>query len=233
VLADSPQDEAGSPARIRPLEPRDLPEVVRLHRAAFRPRSSYRFLERAYYPAFLDPGSGGFGFAAAEAERFLGMIVATTDDRLFHRRLALRHPFELALRAAGRAARGLVGGRRDRVVRAPVADLREDGVPRPAPRARIHYLAVHREARRQGLGRSLVETALAALGDSGVQACGTRIAAGNLASRALFESLGFERAVRPDAARAAIAHGGGGPERFEEYRWRAQAQRAGVRAADA
>lgn len=95
----------------------------------------------------------------------------------------------------------------------------------------MHYMIVHPEARRQGLGRLLMEAALAAVIDSGARACGARVAAGNVANRALQESFGFVRAVHGDAPESPPADGVEGPERFEEYRWRIDAHRERERAA--
>ena len=59
--------------------------------------------------------------------------------------------------------------------------------------AEVLTLAVAPEARRRGLGRSLVEAALAAAAAGGAEALFLEVAADNAAALALYEGAGFER----------------------------------------
>ena len=60
-----------------------------------------------------------------------------------------------------------------------------------ADEAEILTLAVHPEARRQGIGRDLVATALAEAARRGARTAFLEVAAGNTAARALYAALGF------------------------------------------
>jgi len=164
----------GSEIELRALAAADLPAVCWLHFAAFRIQSSRRFLERAYYPTFLTPGSTGFGVVAARAGELAGFCVGTLDDGAYHRALLRRHPFECALALLGKLRRG---GRSD----PRRAALRE---------ARLHYVAIAPAERGSGLGRRLLVETLRYVRDAGCTTCASRIYADNEASRRLNLSLG-------------------------------------------
>ena len=61
------------------------------------------------------------------------------------------------------------------------------------PEAEVLTLAVAPEARRQGVGRGLVDTALEAAAARGAEAMFLEVAADNTAALALYERAGFER----------------------------------------
>jgi ribosomal protein S18 acetylase RimI-like enzyme len=172
---------------VRPLAPADLPAVCRLHAACFTVHSTRRFIERAYYPTFLAPGSTGFGFVATSGGRLVGYCVAALDDAALHRAMLRRHPCECLLAAVAK----LLRGRRVETARAR----------RPGPR--LHYLAVAPGARGGGLGPRLSRLAQAAIREAGHACCWTRISPSNPVSVGVHERMGFrldpERAV-PGAA---------------------------------
>lgn len=62
-----------------------------------------------------------------------------------------------------------------------------------ADQAEIVTLAVLPEARRQGLGRTLLEAAMAAMAARGAATMFLEVEADNLAARALYAAAGFER----------------------------------------
>lgn len=169
---------------VRPLLAGDLAAVVELHVASFRVQSSRRFLARAYYPAFLERGSTGFGLVATDGPRLSGFLVGALDDRAFHRVLVRQHPLECALALARRMTAGGGRGAR-RVVARAAAEL---------PEARFHYLATAPTARGSGLGRRLLASGLELVAARGATSCATRIYDDNGPSRRLFESLGARRA---------------------------------------
>ena len=77
--------------------------------------------------------------------------------------------------------------------------IREQGfvaVRVAADEAEILTLAVHPEARRQGLGRALVEQALAEVTAAGAARVLLEVAVDNAAARGLYDSLGFVEAGR-------------------------------------
>lgn len=63
-----------------------------------------------------------------------------------------------------------------------------------AGEASLNALTVDPAARRQGAGRALLTGALAALRAEGAQSCFLEVRAGNVAARALYESVGFAAA---------------------------------------
>lgn len=63
-----------------------------------------------------------------------------------------------------------------------------------AGEASLNALTVDPAARRQGAGRALLTGALAALRAEGAQSCFLEVRAGNVAARALYESVGFTAA---------------------------------------
>ena len=164
----------GSEIVLRALAAADLPAVCALHFATFRIQSSRRFLERAYYPTFVAPGSTGLGTFVSDAEGIVGYCVGTLDDGAFHRALLRCHPFECARAWIGKA----VGRRRDRGGRLALHE------------SRLHYVAVAPRARGAGLGRRLWADFLRRVSEAGHDRCATRIYADNPVSRRLAESLG-------------------------------------------
>lgn len=65
-----------------------------------------------------------------------------------------------------------------------------------ADEVEVHNLAVHRAARRRGLGRALLRHALAVARTRGAQRMFLEVRAGNVAARALYASCGFVLAGR-------------------------------------
>jgi ribosomal protein S18 acetylase RimI-like enzyme len=167
----------GQPIEVRRLADGDLEAVVALHLQCFRVRSSRRFLERAYYPTFLEPPSTGIGLVASRGGACCGFVVGAFDENAFHRVLLRRHPVE-SLRAAVRSAARL---------RWPVRPGIGDGG------ACLHYCAVAPDARGGGLGRRLTAELLDRLRAAGARHCSCRIYDDNAVNRRLNERLGARR----------------------------------------
>ena len=89
--------------RIRPMARADLPEVVRLHRAAMGTslwaRLGERFLLRLYRALLLDPDF--LGFVYVDEGRVQGFIAGTADGPAMMRRTFWRRAVGLGLAALG------------------------------------------------------------------------------------------------------------------------------------
>ena len=91
----------------------------------------------------------------------------------------------------------------DRVVAAVLAG--HDG-----RRGYIHHLAVHRDCRRQGLGRQLVDSCLRALADAGIRKCHAFVLGDNADGIAFWTSAGWARRSDIDVVSKIIEPSAGG-----------------------
>lgn len=156
---------------------------------------------RAFFSvAIVDPDT--FGFVTEDGQGINGFVLLTTAALRIERRAVLGTPrlwprALLAVRAHGTFRRGL---RLLRAIARPDRILAAD----PEPRLRLLDVAVDPRAQGQGLGRRLLETALAEAWRRGHASVGLSVVDDNLLARHLYTAVGFRitgTGVRDDGSR--------------------------------
>lgn len=179
----------GEDAAIRRMQAPDVARVAAIHHEAlpqdFLPSLGLRFLERVYYPAALTAGAAHTLVAAIRNEPVGFVTVAHDSDRFSHE--ILRGRLHLlagyALRAAARDGRHLLKSLA--VLRAALSGSRDPIA------GEIVFIAVDERFRGQGLGRTLVRSALAELASAGVPECRTKTLQRNAGVIRMYEEMGW------------------------------------------
>ncbi|MGC8510004.1 MAG: GNAT family N-acetyltransferase [Acidimicrobiales bacterium] len=186
------------------MHDRDLGAVVVLHREVldmeFLSRFGPRFLH-AYYRAWIST-PGAVALVALEDDVVVGGLLGASDPGCHVRAMVRDHGMTLALRQVGaaltdpRLARDLVVTRAARYARGlmrlvtsrwrPPANVSPDG---PVVGEITHVLVAHR-SQGHGVGRALVEAALAAFRAAGVRSV-ELVTPPDLAARHFYERLGW------------------------------------------
>ncbi len=189
---------------VRPMQDRDLDAVVALHREVldmeFLSRFGPRFL-RSYYRAWIST-PGAVALVALEDGVVVGGLLGASDPGRHVRAMVRDHGVTLALRQVGaalsdpRLARDLVATRAVRYARG-LARLVASRWRQPANVApsgpvigEITHVLVAPRSQGRGVGRALVEGALAAIRATGVRRV-ELVTPPDLAARHFYERLGW------------------------------------------
>lgn len=174
---------------IRPASPDDLPRIAELHVTridqGFLSRLGPRFLRLLYRRARLSPHA--FVLVAVQDEHTEGFVAGCCDLRRFYRSFLLRDGWRAGLVAGPRLLRSL---------RRVVETLRYPAATGELPKAEVLAVAVDASRTGQGVGRRLIEAAMAEFRARGVHEAKVVAGTDNGAALRMYESCGFARRCR-------------------------------------
>ncbi|MFM7270473.1 MAG: GNAT family N-acetyltransferase [Actinomycetes bacterium] len=175
-----------SAVEVRVARADEAAAAARLHCSriteGFLPTLGPAFLARLYRRTVLDPHS--FLLVAEREGAVVGMAAGTEGVGALYRTFILRDGIAATLRALPRVLRAL--GRVVETLRYPGGDGGTD-----LPAAEVLAVAVDRDAAGRGVGRLLVEAAVAEFTRRGVAAVKVVAGAGNEPALGLYRATGF------------------------------------------
>lgn len=175
--------------RLRPATPEDAAHLGALHGAriseGFLPTLGPRFLALLYRRIARSPHA--FALAAVRDGEVVGFAAAATDLGALYREFLLRDGVRAGLAAAPRLLRSW---------RKVLETLRYPAAGAALPDAEILAVAVAPGAAGQGVGRTLVDGAVAELRRRGIDAVKVVAGADNAAALALYRACGFTTGER-------------------------------------
>ncbi len=179
----------GADQVLRPAARADAPRVAALHAGriteGFLPTLGTGFLTRLYRRVLAAPE--GIVLVAVERDGVVGFVAAATDLGSIYRSFLWRDGVPAALTAAPRLVRSW---------RRVVETLRYPARTEDLPDAEILAVAVDSRCAGRGLGRELVDAALAELAARGVTSVRVVAGADNRAALGLYHRCGFVTAAQ-------------------------------------
>jgi ribosomal protein S18 acetylase RimI-like enzyme len=180
---------------IQPLAPGHAAAVAELHRSGistgFLSSLGDKFLTRMYRAIARVRGAFGYVWQTGEGE-VLGFIACSESTGAVYKRALVRGGLGMALSIAGHLLRPSVIKRLFQTLRYPSQS------PADLPAAEVLSIAVSDRTRGQGVGKALMDAALAEFARRGVSRVRVAVWAGNETANRFYQRCGFTLAhTRP------------------------------------
>lgn len=180
---------------LRPMRPEDAPAVGSLHYegipTGFLSSLGPKFLTELY--AAVPNCPSGFGFVADLGGGTVAFVACATSTGALYKEALKKRGARLALKMLPRIWRPSTIRNSLETLLYP-SDVAEQEVPD----AEVLSIVVGEEIRRRGLGKALIQRALAAFRGRGIEQAKVAVWTGNEPAQALYRSCGFRQALVRD-----------------------------------